>query len=329
MKRRDVHRPSAIIPADYEFVAVECVKIHDLGDCLMLQEERARIRAHMARTGGTYSSHAHGGNCAVCGNANAIYTALFYHAATNSYVRAGQDCTEKLWAGHASMFRRITDAVTAAREAKAGKLKAQGVLAELGLSAAWDVSLAVGVSGELQARYEEGTVRDIVEKLIRYGSISERQVSFLRSLLVKIEQRPAIEAKRAAERAAAKPAPVGRHRVEVEVVSLKVHENDFGSRTVMTVKSVADGWLAWGTAPAGHLRGDRLVLAATFTPKDGDPKFAFFKRPRVISFDRPNAEPSFDQRADEVDEMLHALMAAGVDAPTSARLVLAEVGVPS
>src|SRR3954467_8647095 len=95
MKRTDTHRPSAIIPSEYTWVAQEVAPIFGLGDCHFILAERERIRAHMDRTGGTYAGHAHGGNCMVCGNANAIYTILFYHEPTNSYVRMGERCAMK------------------------------------------------------------------------------------------------------------------------------------------------------------------------------------------------------------------------------------------
>lgn len=282
MKRTDVHRPSAINPDDYEFVAVEHVKIESFGDVEVVRQQRERIRAHMARTGGTYSRHAHGGNCAVCGNANAIYTMLFFHAKTNSYVRMGSECAEKVSCGDQGLFRKVVDAVTAAEHARAGKLKAQGVLAELDLTRAWEIAQAFGVNAELHG-HEEGLISNIVGKLVNYGDISEKQIEFLRNLLVQIDTREQRMAQRAAEKEAAKPAPTGRVQAVVEVLSVKEQETSFGDRWVMTVKSVAEGWMAWGSAPAGVERGQKFTLAATFTPKEGDPKFAFFKRPRVVA----------------------------------------------
>ncbi len=56
MIRTDIHRPSAIDPADYEFVGVEYDRTDDdIGAAYMLAEEQRTIRAHMERTGGTYS----------------------------------------------------------------------------------------------------------------------------------------------------------------------------------------------------------------------------------------------------------------------------------
>src|SRR5580693_2680404 len=96
MSRQDTHRPSAIKPEEYQYVAMEYLKVEDLGSALMLQAEREKIREHFARTKGTYSSHTHGGNCMCCGSPNALYTILFYHQPTNTYIRLGQDCAQKM-----------------------------------------------------------------------------------------------------------------------------------------------------------------------------------------------------------------------------------------
>ena len=60
--RTDTHRPSAIIPDDYQYVACECIKTEgDIELCDLQHENRQIIREHMAQTGGTYSKHEHGG----------------------------------------------------------------------------------------------------------------------------------------------------------------------------------------------------------------------------------------------------------------------------
>lgn len=301
MKRNDQHRPSVIQPEDYEFVGVEYDRVGDLGTCLALQEERKRIRLHMEMTGGTYSSHEHGGNCMVCG-AWAIYTALFYHRDSNSYVRTGFDCAANLEMEDTTAFRAVKRGVKLAREAKAGRQKARGILEEAGLMAAWDIfdSETTNSTSDAQRR-DEYTVRDIVQKLVRFGGISERQENFLRKLTDRIARWPEIQAQRAAEREAAAPCPEGRIEVEVEVLKTEYRMNDYGETLKMLVKA-AEGWLAWGTVPAavamidvkdedgyerqrGLERGDRLMLKACFKRSDRDEKFGFFSRPngRVLS----------------------------------------------
>ena len=56
-KRKDIHRPGAIEPADYEFVAFDYLPSSpgDIGQAMFLAEQRKAKRAHMERTGGFYS----------------------------------------------------------------------------------------------------------------------------------------------------------------------------------------------------------------------------------------------------------------------------------
>lgn len=314
MTRTDTHRPSQIIPDDYEYVAVECLKMQGLGDIYFIREERARIQAHMARTGGTYSNHEHGGNCHCCG-AHCIYTTLFYHEKTNSYVRLGSICAGKLDMGDAKAFRAIQKAVKEAREAQKGKRKAEQVLCDNpGLSLAWKIYVAVDDETlkslgcmTYVTRCDEPhwdmtrecvTVKDIVHSLVKWGSLTFKQEHFLKSQLERITNREKLEAQRAAEKATAKDAVAGRVTVKATVVSIKEHSSDYGVSLKMTVKT-DDGWMAWGSVPSNlelfdHptektlsgdavqrvlKRGDQIELTATFTVSDRDPKFSFFKRP--------------------------------------------------
>lgn len=273
--RGDVHRPSAINPADYQFVGQECIRIEGIEDCYALKENRERIAAHMARTGGTYSNHAHGGNCMVCGSVNAIYTVLFYHEKTNTYVRMGQDCATKCEMGDESAFNAFRAGILDARERLAGKQKAQALLSDHGLSAAW----AIYEAGQKPDR-EESIIADIVSKLVKYGSLSEKQFSFLGKLVDDIAHRAEREAQRAAEHAAAKPCPTGRIKVSGTVITTKIQTSDFGNVLKMLVQS-PDGWKVWGTVPRDLdvYKGDRVEFTAMVEPSKDDDKFGFFKRP--------------------------------------------------
>src|SRR6516165_2645956 len=247
MTRTDVHRPSAIITEDYEFVAFECVKIEGLGDCHIQLENRERIRNHMARTGGTYSRHAHGGNCQVCGNSNAIYCAIFHHAPSNTYVRMGSECTEKVdMQLDRAAFTRFKDGVAQWRTARAGKNKAKALVEDHGFARAWVIYDQPGVA---ETRYEESTLIDLISKLVKYGSLSDKQWAFIGRLLANIDTRGLRDAQRAQEAAVAKAIPeemIGRRvKIRGEVISKKLVESPYGSYMKMLVKH-QDGWKVWG-----------------------------------------------------------------------------------
>lgn len=289
--RTDIHRPSQIIPNDYAFVACEHIKTEgDPGLCEYQNEQRQTIRAHMASTGGTYSRHEHGGNCHVCGSVNLIYSLLFYHEPSNSYVRVGDDCAAKLEMGGTREMSAFRAAMRNALEAQAGKRKAQAILAERNLTALWAIYDAADRKG---FAYEEVTISDIVGKLVRYGSVSDRALSFAESLLGKIGKRAEINAARAAEVEAAAPCPTGRIVVTGTVLSTKLQDSQFGSVLKMLVKDDS-GFKVWCTVPGYNNpeKGARITFTVSVEPSKDDPKFGFGKRPAKLEVLEQEAQAS-------------------------------------
>jgi hypothetical protein len=320
MERTDIHRPSAIVPSDYEYVAVWTMNIQGFGDSQFILQERKICKSHMERTGGIYSHHEHGGSCDVCGNVLAIFLALFYHAKTNEYIRVGVNCAQKLEMSldesRMNMFRRqLADA----REAQAGKRKAISILSDAGLIAAWEVFTAeypkhaesCKAAGQNQFgddngaenactcdreahirqfdMYEERTIRDIVGKLVKYGNVSDAQKAFISKLIANIARRPIIEAERAAEREAAGPVPTGRVEMTGTVLSMKEVEvpaygySRFGGESTAwkLLIRLDNGSKVWGSRFANLEKGDNVKFTATVTASDKDAKFGFYKRPVV------------------------------------------------
>ena len=276
MNRTDVHRPSAINPEEYDFVSFHDHRPDARAVNLV---EREAFRAHMALTGGKFSGHDHGGVCHICGNANAMSVARFHHRRSNTYIEVGETCADKLAGGEAINFRAFCKRVAAGIAAAAGRHKAECILREAGLGAAWVVFTAENDGGHT----EEATVRDIVSKLVRYGSISEAQVNFLRSLIDRIERRAEIAEQRAAEDAAAAPVPVTDERIEIvaEIVSRRTEEGPYGTVHKALFRH-ATGYKLWGTLPNSidtAERGDAVEFTARVTVSDRDPKFGFISRP--------------------------------------------------
>lgn len=274
LKRTDRHRPSVIIPSDYEFVSFHSHRDEDVVAATM---EQQAFRQHMQATGGKFSSHEHGGTCHVCGNVHAITVARFYHSLSNTYVEVGETCAHKLDGGEALDFRSFRERVKRGTAVKAGKAKAQKFLTENGLAAAWDVYTAE--SGDT---FAETTVCDIVNKLVRYGSVSDKQVAFLGKLVKQIADAPAVEAARAAEAEAADPVPTGRIAVTGEVLTVKGQDTSFGYVTKMLVRAEG-GYKLWGTVPRSILDditvGNTVAFIATLKPSPDDAKFGFYSRP--------------------------------------------------
>lgn len=297
LKRTDIHRPSAINPADYEFVGVGHDPEDDPGAHIAAAEERRIIQAHMKRTGGKFSSHEHGGSCHVCG-AHFIYYAVWYHPATNVYLHLGFDCTEKLWNGDANDFRPVRSKLDKlkkeardVRENRAGKLKAEAILSDAGLSRAWELYDAdtdelvrlkaidrrpyaqAGDDWKERGEYtdlhthEYSTLRDIVRGIIKRGYVTEKQEAYLRKLLDQIDNKDARDQEREdarkAEHDAAKPCPSGRVEIEGTILSIKTHESVYGVTSKCLIRTV-EGWKAYGTVPSALWDVDKFANAVSF-----------------------------------------------------------------
>ncbi len=297
--RTDIHRPSAIRPEEYQWIGFVYLGSgeKDVGELMMLAEERKRIRQHMETTGGRYSNHEHGGTCHICG-AHALYLAVYYHQSSNSYIKTGEDCAQKMDFGDTEGFTPLRRAIRNALEAKAGKMKCQRILADADLSRAWEISqLLRNPNG---ASWEWNTLRDIVRNCVKYGNLSDKQLAFLKSLVDKIDnyadQQAEWEAKKAAERDAAEEVPEGRHVVTGEVLSTKYQESQYGEQLKMLVKDDR-GFKIWGSVPSnlqlfvvlgedpdydiqrGLEKGDRVTFSANLKQSDDDSKFGFASRP--------------------------------------------------
>lgn len=100
-------------------------------------------------------------------------------------------------------------------------------------------------------------------------------------------QEAELEAKRAAERAAADPVPEGREVVTGEVVGLKwVPGYGYNSPDVLKMVVKDDrGFKVYGTMPRSidAKRGERVTFTAQLEQSNDDDRFGFFKRPTKAS----------------------------------------------
>jgi len=324
MKRTDEHAPSRIKPNDYEFIGFDYY-----GPEVGVETDQREIHAHQRETGGDYSEHAHGGTCMVCG-ASAFYVAVFYYPKTNVYITVGQECASKmeLSTGASGDWNAFKKAARASIEAHAGKQRAFTVLCEKGLQTAWYMwtadcnDLPVDETWPIK-NYDDGsekiigyhllkecmTVRDMVSKLVRYGSMTEKAEGYLRTLLTRIAKYPEMMAARKAEKEAAADCPTGRTTVEGIIVKLAWHESDFGKVQKMTVKATT-GFMVWTTVPSGldAEKGATVKFTVTLTPSDRDKKFGFGKRPVMwVSPEEKAVEKAERKRRKEREDQMRSL----------------------
>jgi hypothetical protein len=281
--RTDIHRPSAINPSDYVFVAIKYDGPSDAGRDATLAS-RQIIREHLASTGGRYSTHEHGGTCHICG-ASAFYLAVFYHPQTNTYICTGEDCAEKVDFA-TDGFNIFRQKVRAAEGFATGKARAQKILDERNLSNLW--ALYTQPHSD-DFGFEETTLRDIVGKLVTYGSISDKQWAFAERLLTGIPaahaKRAAILAERAADAAQSQHVATVGERIEftATVTFVATFESSFGYVTVTGLKDDAGNvYIQKGKAIGS--KGERFAIKATVKEhgaRDGV-KQTIITRPKVL-----------------------------------------------
>lgn len=274
--RTDIHRPAEINPTEYEFIGIwyDPAEVSEVGGGFALRQERERIQQFMEEHGAKWATHEHGGTCQCCG-AHALYLAAFYHEHHNEMIRVGQECAYKLHMGCEAAFNAARRKVASAKEYATGKARARLQLEEKGLLNAWTL-------WEAKSRADSDTeiVVDMVQKLISYGNLSDKQWEFLKRLLHRIENREVLEAQRAAEKASARDCPTGRMDIVGTVLTTRVVEGHYGDTLKMFVKT-PEGYTLWGTVPSGLRaeKGSEVRFRATVEPSKEDPKHGYFSRP--------------------------------------------------
>lgn len=298
--RTDVHRPGAIIPADYRELfcyaypttvdgwPVPGFNIH----LLNAQRIGARCSGVNGGRGGVdwaepicgddgkpypMSAIHKGGACDSCG-AYFVEGSLFLHSPSGECIVLGHICANKMGiAFDASAAATMKGQRKAARKSVILRKQRRAGLR------AW----AGDASPELRValRADHYIVKDIRARLIQWGKVSEKQAA----LVVKIAADIAERASQPAEVHVPAPIADGRQTVTGTVVSVKLHEGAYGDSLKMTVKvTTSEGtWLAWGTAPSalldevanlGGLRG--CVVRFDCKLKAGrDAHFALLSRP--------------------------------------------------
>lgn len=162
--------------------------------------------------------------------------------------------------------------------------KAHDYLTERDLEPCWGIWKEAICEPNLYANdWPRNTIRDITERLVRRGSLSDRQVQFLGELLVKVKENDQLMAEREVERAAAEPLPIpeGQENIRLTVSGevLAVKDKGWGWKILVRAD---DGWKVWGSLPkaiSDCKPGDFVRFDATIKASEDDDKFGFFSRP--------------------------------------------------
>lgn len=275
--RTDAIRPSAIDPADFQFIGV--IELYDPED------DRPTIFPGDGELLESVSSNPDRpredvGICDHCG-ARLRFAAIHRQISTNRYVVFGQTCADETLGvdgRRALEAKRAKDAAAARRKNQREEAERQANLAETKRLYPEAVQILDGYDGH------NDFLLDIASKFARFGNLSEKQAN---AVVRAAERDAAIEA----EKLAAEPVPEGKQLVTGEVVKSYLKEDIYdGFKQVWIVKDDR-GFKVWGTVPKAirthndfddenfGLKGKRVSFEATLVQSSKDPKFGFSKRP--------------------------------------------------
>lgn len=285
MTRTDTHRVSIADPAEYENIG-DFDNHHEDGYCWIADgfHDKDTFEGNYERRG----------RCDHCGAGPLRYGAIFYHAPTDTTIVVGLTCAAKLGMKSKSEYQAQREA-KARREERERRETAEAFEATLTDEARAAIEMIreairtpyvdedgndTGWRFKYPALRGDNPAFDILHKLNRYGSLSEKQVAFL----VRTKERnDEWTAERKAKEAALEDAPKlaeGRQTIEGKVVSIKDGENDYGYWIKMLVET-DEGNRVYGTIPSiiesRVEKGTRVKFDAKVEPKEEH--FGFFSRP--------------------------------------------------
>lgn len=310
MTRTDIHSPKNFDPAAYSYVGsfdnypppgtfvsdrrddYDTQFGHVEGALNFAHAEYSAARRLMSEHGAKihFDSDEGYSQCDHCG-ARIRYVSIFKHT-TGELIAVGDTCAAERFGCDSRReydIKRLREAAASQRESAKAFGKASEFLNETAPELVeWMLTP--------EAEKVDGIFLDISRKLIRFGSISEKQIAFCGKLLQDYFQRQRNGGKTDrelhfdAEREAAEDCPNGRTEITGIVIKSAWHESDFGSQLKLTVKDDR-GFIVWVTCPSlmvHHFsdefmntngKGKRISFTATLQQSDRDAKFGFGKRP--------------------------------------------------
>lgn len=254
-KRTDVHRPSAIQAGDYRVI--------DGDDAF-----------HYYKNGWS--------QCAHCGHA-LKYAVRFEYIPTGEVLDIGEDCATFI----APADTRIEYELLRLRK-RIAKERQEAKEEEAALERRQQFELDHPDVAEFLNFVDEnekfGFLRDMKYNYDRWGSLTERQLAATQNIMRARQEQASKELFEAHLLKDAPLSPEGRQTVEGTVLSVKGQDTDWGYTYKMLVR-LDDGNKVYGTVPAKieqtliNQKDARIKFVATFTRKNGEDHFSYFKRP--------------------------------------------------
>ena len=298
MKRTDIHTPSNLVAADYEFLEYfyQGPANDEMFDVASIREVRRQLRASVEAQefkGNWFNQ----GTCDHCG-AHFHYGAVFAHLPTGDQVVVGNTCANDSFAPSAVRDAELKKLKAIVASGRARNRKSAIVEAFLDANPGLREALALADKHVI--------LDDLSYKLNRWGNLSPKQVELADKLAKQIAERAAREAAQALEPKV--PVVTGVRTVTGTILATKVQDGQYGTTYKMLVK-LDGGEKVWGSIPANlnweptpdrlgsrptdlkTLRGRTVTFTATFEVGE-DPCFGFFKRPRKATLKEVLGEES-------------------------------------
>jgi len=253
-KRTDVHRPSALIPSDYEFMGFspkytvvrdnsgrpvrdqhdEIVFMYNDDEPLLTDEQVDYLYANQ------FNGNAiNKGGCDCCGSYPSA-VAYYKHIPTGEVITVGRTCSDKISANAFEKAQRDAIAVIEKRKREATKAEGNSF-----------IDSHSGLRSVLESGKHE-ILDDMLEKAHKYGSLSEKQVAFAFKLFAQCIEREEEKARRLAKLDGSTLDCTQRITVTGTVKTTKWQDNDFGGSMKMLVE-LDNGFKVWGTIPTSNV----------------------------------------------------------------------------
>ncbi len=228
--------------------------------------------------------HANGG-CAACGT-HFAHGAVVVNTRTDDIIGIGGIC-----AGTWGAAEEI-----GVRKARARRAQILANKRQKNADLAADYLIKHADIAEIFKTVDHEIIKDIAEKLPRYGSLTKGQEDLVRKIAAEEpvrQQRIADAIKRDEALAAAPELTEGRYEMTGRVISMKLVDNPYSyyEQILKMLVQQEDLNRVWGTVPSSLTDdlnpGDKVTFTAAVTRSDDDAHFGFFKRPskatRVIA----------------------------------------------
>lgn len=272
MKISTIHNPINFDPSQYEVIDyLDNKKPEYCGQPMELYREivEAWKKEMEIIYGSDWVKKIH--KCAHCGNGNVRWIACVEHISTKERVTFGSSCVNRLGFKDQKSFRLAL--IQSKANAYAVKIKAYHMRQRF---IEQNPQLKEIIEAYNSKKIENYFIKDVIAKLNRYGSLSERQVEAVEKAYIKENMPKEPEPDRG-------PAPSGRQTVIGNVLAVKTYESAWGYQEKMLVEldNLSKIWVTIPRSISTDIKGKKIEITATFTVSKDDKSFAYGKRPKA------------------------------------------------